>query len=104
AGSTDVMLRWIPKGSDAFLAFTSLNRTIQTVLDQAGSDASVKAGTDAVGLTGPSGVLPHLTGDAGLEVEFGSNGLPAGAILLGTDNAKSMNAFFAKLLALAEGV
>jgi hypothetical protein len=102
AGSTDVMLRWIPKGSDAFLAFTSLNRTIQTVLDQAGSDASVKAGTDAVGLTGPSGVLPHLTGDAGLEVEFGSDGLPAGAILLGTDNAKSMSAFFGKLLTLAE--
>lgn len=103
AGSTDVVLRWIPKGSDAFLAFSNLNRTIQTVLDQAGSDPSVTAGTNAIGLTGPGGVLPHLTGEAGLEVEFGSNGLPAGAILLGTDNAASMSAFFGKLLALAEG-
>jgi hypothetical protein len=104
AGRADAVVSWIPKASDAFLAITSLNRTIQTLLDQSGNTASVKAGTDAVGLTGPAGVLPHLTGDAGLEVEFGKTGLPAGAILLGTDNAQSMNAFFAKLLALAEGV
>lgn len=104
AGRADAVVSWIPKASDAFLAITSLNRTIQTVLDQSGNTASVKAGTDTVGLTGPGGVLPHLTGDAGLEVEFGRTGLPAGAILLGTDNAQSMNAFFAKLLALAEGV
>src|SRR6202521_4600229 len=104
SGRADAIVSWIPKSSDAFLAITSLNRTIQTVLDQSGNQASVKAGTDAVGLTGPGGVLPHLTGDAGLEVEFGRTGLPAGAILLGTDNAQSMNAFFAKLLALAEGV
>jgi Protein of unknown function (DUF3352) len=103
AGRADVVVRWIPKASDAFIAITGINKTIQTVLDQAGSGASVKASTDALGLTGPAGVLPHLTGDAGLEVEFGANGLPAGAILLGTDNATSMNAFFGKLLLLAEG-
>jgi hypothetical protein len=102
-GRADTLVSWIPKASDAFLSITSLNRTIQTVLDQSGNTASVKAGTDAVGLTGPAGILPHLTGDAGLEVGFGQNGLPAGAILLGTDNAGSMNAFFARLLALAEG-
>ena len=102
-GRADTLVSWIPKASDAFLSITSLNRTIQTVLDQSGNTASVKAGTDAVGLTGPAGILPHLTGDAGLEVSFGQNGLPAGAILLGTDNASTMNAFFARLLALAEG-
>jgi uncharacterized protein DUF3352 len=104
AGRADTLVSWIPKASDAFLSVTSLNRTIQTVLDQSGNTASVKAGTDAIGLTGPAGVLPHLTGDAGLEVSFGPNGLPAGAILLGTDDARTMNAFFARLLALAEGV
>jgi hypothetical protein len=102
-GRADTLVSWIPKASDAFLSITSLNKTIQTVLDQSGNTASVKAGTDAVGLTGPAGVLPHLTGDAGLEVSFGQNGLPAGAILLGTDDARTMNAFFARLLALAEG-
>jgi hypothetical protein len=103
AGRADAVVRWIPRASDSFVAFTGLNKTIQTALDQAGSDASIKAGTDAIGLTGPGGVLPHLTGDAGLEFEFGRNGLPAGALLLGTDDAKSMNAFFGKTLGLAEG-
>ncbi|HKV31056.1 MAG TPA: DUF3352 domain-containing protein [Candidatus Dormibacteraeota bacterium] len=102
-GRADTLVSWIPKASDAFVSITGLNRTIQTVLDQSGNTASVKAGTDAVGLTGPAGVLPHLTGDAGLEVSFGQNGLPAGAILVGTDDARTMNAFFARLLALAEG-
>src|SRR6202165_4774526 len=103
AGRADTLVSWIPKASDAFLSITSLNRTIQTVLDQSGNTASVKAGTDAIGLTGPAGVLPHLTGDAGLEVSFGQNGLPAGAILLGNDDARTKNALFAKLLPLAEG-
>jgi hypothetical protein len=103
AGRADTLVNWVPKASDAFLSITSLNKTIQTVLDQSGNTASVKASTDAIGLTGPAGILPHLTGDAGLEVSFGQNGLPAGAILLGTDDARTMNAFFARLLALAEG-
>jgi hypothetical protein len=103
AGRADAIVRWVPKASDAFIAITGLNKTIQTALDQAGSDASIKAGTDAVGLTGPGGVLAHLTGDAGVEVGFGRTGLPAGAILLGTDDTKIMNAFFNKLLGLAEG-
>ena len=103
SGRADAVVSWIPKSSDAFVAITNLNKTIQSLLDQSGNQASVKAGTDAVGLTGAGGVLPHLTGDAGLEVGLGPNGVPAGAILLGTNDAKSMNAFFAKLLMLAEG-
>jgi uncharacterized protein DUF3352 len=103
AGRTDTVVRWIPRASDAFLAISNLNQTIQTLLDQAGSGASTKASTDTIGLTGPGGVLPHLTGDAGLEVDWGRNGLPAGAILLGTNDSKSMNAFFGRLLVLAEG-
>ena len=103
AGKADVVVKWIPKASDGFLAITGLNKTIQAALDQSGNQASVKAATDAIGLTGAAGLLPHLTGDAGLEVEFSGSGVPAGAILLGTNDAKSMNAFFAKLLVLAEG-
>jgi len=103
AGKADGVVKWIPRASDGFLAITGLNRTIQAALDQSGNQASVKAATDAIGLTGAGGLLPHLTGDAGLEVGFSGSGLPAGAILLGTNDAKSMNAFFAKLLVLAEG-
>src|SRR5260370_7640494 len=56
-----------------------------------------------MGVTGQGGVLPHRPGEGGVEVELGPTGLPAGAILLGTNDAQSMNAFFARLLALAEG-
>ena len=103
AGKADVLVKWIPKASDGFLAITGLNKTIQAALDQSGNQAAIKSSTDIAGLTGPGGVLPHLTGDAGLEVELGSEGIPAGAILLGTDDARSMNAFFARILALADG-
>jgi hypothetical protein len=100
-GRPDAVLRWIPKSSDGFLAVANVDRSIKTALDQYGSDPSVKAGTDAVGLTGPSGILPHLTGDLGVEVELGSNSIPSGAVLIGTNDTAAMNTFFGKLLGLA---
>ncbi len=98
AGHPAAVLRWIPRGSDAFLAFGNLNQTLKTLVDQAGTDPAVSGTTDAIGLTGPGGVLNHLTGDAGVELEVGSRVIPAGAILLGTDNAASTTAFFKKLI------
>src|SRR5207253_3159642 len=63
AGHADSVIGWIPSSSDGFFAFASLNRTIQSALDQAGPDPSVRQATDSVGLTGPQGILQHLTGD-----------------------------------------
>jgi hypothetical protein len=100
-GRPDAVLRWIPKTSDGFLAIANVDKSINTLLDQYGSDPTLKAGTDAVGLTGPSGILPHLTGDLGLDVELGKNSVPSGAIVIGTNDTAAMNAFFGKLLALA---
>jgi hypothetical protein len=97
----DAVLRWIPKSSDGFLAIGNLDQTIKTALDQYGNEPSVKAGADAIGLTGPQGILPHLTGDLGVEVELGNNSIPSGALLIGTNDAKAMNAFFSKLLGMA---
>lgn len=99
-GHPDTVLRWIPRGSDAFLAFGNLNQTITALLKQAGSDPTVTSTTDAVGLTGPTGVLRHLTGDAGIELEVGSRVIPSGAVLLGTDNAASMTTFLKNVLGL----
>jgi hypothetical protein len=97
----DVVLRWIPKSSDGFIAFGNLDQTIKSLLAQYGTDPSVQASTSAIGLTGPQGILPHLTGDLGIEVELGNNSIPSGAILLGTNDSAAMNAFFGKLLGLA---
>jgi hypothetical protein len=104
AGHPDTVLRWIPRGSDAFLAFGNLNQTVKSLLDQAGSDPTISSTTDAVGLTGPGGVLKHLTGDAGLELEVGSRVIPSGAILLGTDNAAAMTSFLKNVLTMATGL
>src|SRR2546428_12364633 len=41
AGHAVGVIGWIPSSSDAFFAFASLNRTIQSALDQAGSRRSV---------------------------------------------------------------
>lgn len=100
-GRPDAVIRWIPKSSDAFLAIANVDQGIKTLLAQYGSDPSVQASTDAVGLTGSKGILSHLTGDLGVEVELGSNSIPSGAILIGTNDAAAMNAFFAKLLGIA---
>ena len=100
AGHPDTVLRWIPRGSDAFLAFGNLNQTVTSLLKQAGSDPTVSSTTDAVGLTGPTGVLRHLTGDAGVELEVGSRVIPSGAVLLGTDNAASMTTFLKNVLGM----
>jgi hypothetical protein len=100
-GRPDAVLRWIPKSSDGFLAIANIDQGIKTLLVQYGSDPSVQASTDALGLTGSKGILPHLTGDLGVDVELGSNSIPSGAILIGTNDAAAMNAFFGKLAALA---
>ncbi|HEY9289523.1 MAG TPA: DUF3352 domain-containing protein [Candidatus Dormibacteraeota bacterium] len=100
AGHPDTVLRFVPRGSDAFLAFGNLNQTVKSLLDQAGTDPTVTSTTDAVGLTGPHGVLAHLTGDAGIELQVGSRVIPSGAILLGTDNAPAMSSFLKNVLTM----
>lgn len=101
AGHPNTVLTWIPKTSDGFWAAANLNQTIQSLLEQAGNDASVKRATDELGLTGPKGVLPHLTGEFALEATVDRTFTPAGALLLATDDAASMRAFLGGLLTLA---
>jgi hypothetical protein len=81
-GHPDAVLRWIPKSSDGFLAIANVDQSIKTLLSQYGSDPSLQASTDAVGLTGAKGIVPHLTGDLGVEVELGNNSIPSGECLL----------------------
>jgi hypothetical protein len=100
-GRPDAVLRWIPKSSDGLLAIANVDQSIKSLLDQYGNDPSVKTGADAVGLTGPKGILPHLTGELGVEIELGNGSIPSGAVLIGTNDAAAMNAFFAKLLGIA---
>jgi Protein of unknown function (DUF3352) len=101
AGHPDAVISWMPSSTDGFLAFGNVNRTIQSLVDQAGSEPSIKQATDSVGLTGSKGILPHLTGDFGVEAELDRSFFPAGAVVLGTDDAGRMRTFFTGLLGLA---
>ena len=100
-GNPKAVIGWIPSSSDGFLAFASLNRTIQSALDQAGSQPSVKQATDSVGLTGPQGILPHLTGEFALEAELDQSSFPTGALIIGTNDANRMRTFLGGILGLA---
>jgi uncharacterized protein DUF3352 len=101
AGHPDAVIGWIPSSSDGFLAIANLKQTIQSALDQAGGEASVKQATDTIGLTGARGVLQHLTGDFALEAGVDGAFTPGGAILIGTDDAAAMRRFFGGILTLA---
>src|SRR2546423_10461019 len=59
AGKADLLVKWIPKTSDGFLAITGLNKTIQAALDQSGNQAAIKSSTDIADLAGPGGDPPH---------------------------------------------
>lgn len=101
SGDAGNVVAWVPATADAFWSATGLKQGIQAALDQLGSnDPSVKASTDEIGLTGPNGVLQHLTGDAGLEATVDSSIVPAGALMLGTDNAASMQKFLGGIVTL----
>ena len=101
SASADGLVAWVPTTADGFWSATGVNQGIQAALDQLGSsDPSVQAATDELGLTGPDGVLQHLTGDAGLEATVDPSITPAGALMIGTDNAASMDKFFAGVLTL----
>ncbi|GAC1478179.1 MAG: hypothetical protein PVSMB9_00370 [Candidatus Dormibacteria bacterium] len=104
AGHPATVLTWIPNRSDAFIAVGNLNRSVQTLLDASKSDPSIVSSTNALGLTGPGGVLSHLTGDAAVEVQLGSGATPSGAILLATDDSRVLSAFFKKLLTLGSSL
>src|SRR5438093_1332536 len=93
----------IPSSSDGFFAFANVNRTIHSALDQAGPDPSVRKATDSAGLTGPQGILQHLTGDFAVEAELDRSAFPSGAVMLGTDDATRMRNFFNGILGLAAG-
>lgn len=103
-GHPGTVLTWIPKRTDAFLAVGNLNRSVQMLLDASKSDPSIVGSTNALGLTGPAGMLSHLTGDAAVEAQLGSGSTPSGALLLATDDSRALSAFFNKLLTLGSSM
>jgi uncharacterized protein DUF3352 len=86
-------LDWVPRGAYLLYATTASSQGLQQAITQASaSHRDVGQVLDRLGLTGPKGALAHLTGDDALEVEGGAS-VPAGALLLRTDNPASLQSF-----------
>jgi uncharacterized protein DUF3352 len=89
-------LDWVPRGAYLLYATTASSQGLQQAIAQASaSHPDVGQILDRLGLTGPSGALAHLTGDEGFEVERGTS-VPAGALLLRTDDPVSLQSFLDK--------
>jgi uncharacterized protein DUF3352 len=92
------LLSWVPGDAYGVFAMSGLQRQIQSLVDQLPAE---QAGSlERVGLTGPGGVLPHLTGEATIEVGPGAE-YPSGALMLGGDDAAAMQRFLDRLGLLA---
>lgn len=95
-------LGFVPARAYGFIAFPGVQaagKALSSYLDTA--DQSTRQSVDRLGLTGPQGVLAHLTGDAAIEVGPGAARYPRGALLVGTDDETGMRAFLSQTVGLA---
>jgi len=79
------VLDWIPKRTYGFMA-ASGGRPRQSLETSLRDQFALRQSLEQFGLLGPTGLLQHLTGDSGFEVEPGVGKYPAGALLVGTDD------------------
>jgi uncharacterized protein DUF3352 len=95
-------LALVPAHAYGFLALTGLRQDLQYFAGAFSSLSPFGGGPtlDELGITGPSGIVNHLTGDAGFEVDAvsGSN-VPAGAFVFATDSGASAQTFLDSLAA-----
>lgn len=99
-----------PPSAYGFLSVTGIAGELRTLLDPKSSGAALfQPVLDQLGLTGTGGIIDHLTGDAGVEVDAqpGSK-IPAGALLFQVDSADAartfLSTFAGKVCAMAAGV
>lgn len=97
ATAANPALAWIPGDADGFLTLGGLDlQSIAGSATQSATNAGVNLGgtLHGLGLTGPNGLLAHLTGDLALEVRPSStSSVPGGALLLGSSNDAAISDF-----------
>jgi hypothetical protein len=95
-------LALVPAHAYGFLALTGLRQDLQYFASAFSSLSPFGGGPtlDELGVTGPNGIVNHLTGDAGFEVDAASgSNVPAGAFVFATDNGASTQSFLDNLAA-----
>ena len=94
-GDINGSLAFMPESTYAAGMLTGLRQTLQSFIDGMGSGFGVDIGSvlQQIGLTGPKGILTHLSGDAGLDLTPSATGIPGGAIVIGTDSNSGAQQF-----------
>jgi len=93
-------LAFVPERAFGFIAVVGLPQMLKSLTSLAGSGlgASGSEALQQLGITGPGGVLSHLTGDAGIEVEQVPGAqVPSGSLLLATDGSAGVQGFLDRL-------
>ena len=91
---------YVPRNAYGLFAFTGLQQTLRGMLDAFGSALSpnVDATLRRLGLTGSGGIMQHLRGDAGVEVDaLPGQRTPAGGLVFSTDSNSAAQSFLDKL-------
>jgi hypothetical protein len=98
--SADPLIAWVPAKAFAFLAGPHLGAKsfIQSIEGTSAVIPGLSRQLRRLGITGPDGLENHLTGDLVIEGEAG-NGVPGGALLLGTDDEAAMRETLDKVAA-----
>ncbi|MGH7685745.1 MAG: DUF3352 domain-containing protein [Candidatus Dormibacteria bacterium] len=95
-------LALMPASSYAAATVTGLKETLQGLVDEAGAASGFDLSSilQQLGLTGPNGIVGHLSGDAGIDLtpESGAN-VPGGALAIGTDSDSAAQQFMSNLVA-----
>jgi Protein of unknown function (DUF3352) len=93
-------LAFVPKGAYGVLAFTALQQTLKSILTTvAPAGSALDMTLQQFGVTGSGGIVNHLSGDAGIEVEqLPGQTVPAGALLLHTDSTDAAQSFLDHLM------
>jgi hypothetical protein len=97
-------LAFVPSHALGFLTLVGLPQILKSVVSLAGPGIGTSAdqALQQLGITGPSGIVNHLTGDAGIEVEQAQGTqVPAGALLIGTNSSGAAQSFLDGLTSLA---
>jgi hypothetical protein len=100
APHTNGSLAFVPRTAFGMVAFTGLQQTLKGVLTTVAPAGSTIASTlQQFGVTGSGGIITHLSGDAGIEVDQPpGQTVPAGALMFGTDSTAAAQSFLDSLM------
>ena len=101
---TNGAIAYVPRNAFGFLTLTALPQTLKSLVALSGPSLGASGGQalDQLGITGSSGIISHLTGDAGIEVEQVAGAhVPSGALLIGTDSSSAVQGFLDQLASRA---